>query len=226
MEWLKLVTHRAIDRAFVLSELVAGVLALALGGVAYEWPRESEVVNILMWAVPLTVFIAVALVQFVYSAPASIYREIRAERDELRRDLAEKRVKREHLDELGRLLTAGNSGLFNNGGKRITSKEECAEWQKRFDEWHATVAERIEAYLSYHLASRFLNLIDVDLRPWELGFDDDHNFQLCILHKKLHLLGNLIDRHSEGLSYPEGKSDPRTGVMVAAIPSQTSPPLS
>jgi len=208
MEWLKLVACRAIDRAFVSYETIAGVLAIVGGVVAYRWPLEAEAVNVLLWAVPLLVFVVVGAWQLLYKAPSEIYREIKAERDSLRRDLDAKRIKREHLDELGRLLTAGNTDIFNNGGKRIRSEEERAEWQKRFDEWHATVADRIERYLSYHLAARFTNLIDVDVRAWELGFNVDHNFQLCILHKKLHLLGNLIDRHSYGLAYAEEKPVP------------------
>jgi hypothetical protein len=94
--------------------------------------------------------------------------------------------------------------LFNNDGKDINTDEEYAAWKKRFDEWHATVAERIETYLSFHLAARFINLIDVDVKLWGQRFDFTHNHQLCILHKKLHLLGALIDRHSDGLSGAKG----------------------
>jgi hypothetical protein len=68
---------------------LAALLALFVGGaLAYEHPEWGNTVTALMWAVPLAVFIATAIVAWTL-APYAMYRELEQSSDDVIKELRE-----------------------------------------------------------------------------------------------------------------------------------------
>jgi hypothetical protein len=59
-----------------IAEGVAGLLAIAGGAYAHFNPTESDLVNDMLWIVPLTLFAGIFLGSFVLAAPYGVYREL------------------------------------------------------------------------------------------------------------------------------------------------------
>jgi hypothetical protein len=183
-QWIR----RAFTRPLLWADLLAVFLAIVGGAVAYFWPQLAGTMTILLWLIPLSVFVILALAGLLL-APYYMQRETKQECDKLREQLGSAQRKKE----IASTLLGFHTDIHQLMGRPITSDEELAQLEQDAAKLAEIHFKYIRDRVSPGEAELYARGVVHPLTKWN-SYNDKHNLLLNKLERRRQNLVDLIRR--------------------------------
>lgn len=183
-QWIR----RAFTRPLLWVDLFAGFLAIVGGAVAYFWPQLAGTMTILLWLIPLSVFVILALAGFLF-APYDMQKNIEEELNKLRQHLEDRKTMRE----IASTLLGFHTDIHQLIGRPVTSVEELAQLEQDAAKLAEIHFKFIRDRVSPGEAELYARGVVHPLMKWN-SYNDQHNLLLNKLERRRQNLVDLIRR--------------------------------